>query len=424
MSLRLCNPLRGPSKALLGIENLLDDARLGAWLRVLAGITAALTVCLVVMSSGGVDPWGKPLGTDFTSFYAASWLARAGVSLSVYDISAHRTAEMTIFGREFGHAQFLYPPIYLLVCLPFAFLTYFQALVLWLLSTFIAYYKVVRRIAGDELPTLALVMFTGVFVNLGHGQNAFLTTALFGGAWLALEQRPILAGVLIGALAFKPQIGLAIPVALVAAGQWRTIAAAAATVAGLCLLVTVEFGLEIWPAYFSILPHASAVLSEDLVGAHKMQSVYAAVRLLGGSDNAASIIQMIVAVAALSVLFRAVRMAASPVRASLLLAVPATFLSSPFLLDYDLTLLAIPLAWLAREGRSSGFNPGEKLIALLAFVLPLVSRGIAQSLSLPLAPIVILLLSWVLLRRVAPAALQLHPIRKFLLPSPPGGAEI
>ena len=63
--------------------------------------------------------------------------------------------------------------------------------------------------------------------------------------------------------------------------------------------------------------------------------------------------------------------------------VAATLLASPFLLDYDLTLLAFPLAYLAREGLERGFAPFEKSVLILAYLLPLASRILAGGLDLP-----------------------------------------
>jgi alpha-1,2-mannosyltransferase len=77
----------------------------------------------------------------------------------------------------------------------------------------------------------------------------------------------------------------------------------------------------------------------------------------------------------------------------------AALLASPFLLDYDLMLLAIPLAWMAREGLRTGFRPWEKLTLLAAFVLPIASRSIASSLGLPLAPLAVGALFVLVLRR-------------------------
>jgi hypothetical protein len=93
---------------------------------------------------------------------------------------------------------------------------------------------------------LVALAFPAVFVNIGHGQNGFLTAALLGGALHLLDRGPWLAGVLIGLLAYKPQFGVLIPVALLAGGRWNTIGAAAA-VAALAAISFVTLG-SVWHA--------------------------------------------------------------------------------------------------------------------------------------------------------------------------------
>ena len=68
---------------------------------------------------------------------------------------------------------------------------------------------------------LLALAFPAVFINLGHGHNGFLTAALFGGALATLERRPLVAGMLFGLLAYKPQFGMLIPLVLLATGRWR-----------------------------------------------------------------------------------------------------------------------------------------------------------------------------------------------------------
>ena len=97
---------------------------------------------------------------------------------------------------------------------------------------------------------LLALAFPAVFVNLGHGHNGFLTAALLGFALVNLDRRPVVAGILFGLLAYKPQFGLMIPLVLLATGRWRTMLAAAATVAALALAVTLAFGLDTWRAFF------------------------------------------------------------------------------------------------------------------------------------------------------------------------------
>lgn len=79
----------------------------------------------------------------------------------------------------------------------------------------------------------------------------------------------------------------------------------------------------------------------------------------------------------------------------------AAALASPFLLDYDLIILAIPLAWLLRAGARTGFLDGEKTTMAAAFALPLVSRMLATDARLPLAPFVMAAIFLVVLRRGA-----------------------
>jgi hypothetical protein len=77
-----------------------------------------------------------------------------------------------------------------------------------------------------------------------------------------------------------------------------------------------------------------------------------------------------VALIALSALVLACRRRADAVMAMLPL---ATVLCSPFLLAYDLALLALPMAWLVREGVSRGFRAWDKPTLCAAFVAPLAS---------------------------------------------------
>ena len=109
-------------------------------------------------------------------------------------------------------------------------------------------------------------------------------------------------------------------------------------------------------------------MENDLVGDEKMQSVFAGVRLHAWLARACVGAQILTALSALarSGCFerRAFRQRLKPPL------VCAGLLASPFVLDYDLTLLAVPLVWLLGEGRRSGFLPYEKALMALAFVAP------------------------------------------------------
>ncbi len=404
----------GETGVAAGLRRALRDAdwltpdRARAYARLWLAVAVAVTLAWAALAKGGLDLMGKPLGSDFVSFWTASQMALGGHAAEVYQ-GAHQAAEARLFGRDVGDYAFFYPPVFLLVCLPLAGLPYLVSLAAWLAATGVAYAKVVRGFLGKagqdgRIGWVALLAFPGVLSNVGHGQNAFLSTALFGGGALLLDRRPYLAGVLLGCLAYKPQIGLIIPLALLAAGRWRSIAGAACAVAGLIAASAWAFGLASWRGFLDASPLARAALEQNLVGYDKMQSVFAAIRLLHGGVGLAYAAQGLAALMVCGCLVWAQRRALRHEAEGPAMVV-AALLVSPFLLDYDLVLLAIPLAWLTAQGLKSGFLPWEKLVLAAGFLLPAVSRTIAGALGVPLGPLVVGAVFWLVLRRWADSRL-------------------
>ena len=401
-------PSLGRAAMALGDGAWLDDERARAYARLLLAVTLIAAVGWIALSPGGVDREGKPIGTDFIGFYAASRLALDGHPEFAYDVGSHWAAQKALFGPNLGYTAFFYPPPALLISLPLALLPYFLSLGAWLAATGLAFYRVLRGYFPG-LDPVAFLAFPAVFVNAAHGQNGFLSAALIGGGLMAMDSSPALAGVLLGAMVFKPHLALAIPFALLFAHRWTTLIAAAATAASFCLASLVVFGRATWEAFFAAAPLARAALERNLVGDEKMQSVFAAVRLLHGPVALAWAAQVAAAFCAAGLLWRLERRAyRAPAEAAAI--VCAGLLASPFLLDYDLTLIAIPLAWLLGEARRTGYLPFEKTIMALAFVLPVISRTLAGAAGLPLAPLVIAAVFALVARRAftpAPAGVEI-----------------
>ncbi len=280
---------------------------------------------------------------------------------------------------------------------------YFLSLAAWLAATGYAFFRVVRGFLPD-LDPVTLFAFPAVFINTAHGQNGFLSAALIGGGLLVMDRRPALAGLLFGAMAFKPHLALILPFALVFARRWTTLATAAIAAGGFCLLSLLVFGAPAWSGFLADSSFARSALENNLVGNEKMQSAFAAVRLLHGPLGLAWGFQGATALGAVAALFYLQRRAfRAPCEAAAV--VCGGLLATPFLLDYDLTLMAIPLAWLFREGRRSGFFAFEKAMLAFAFLLPLISRIAAGAFGLPLAPLTILgLFAFTIRRALKPAA--------------------
>lgn len=346
-----------------------------------------------------VDLLGKPLGTDFVSFWTASEQIRSGEAASIYDPEAHHLAEIALF----AHARpdfygFFYPPVFALICIPLAYLAYPLALLCWLSAGFVPVIYLLRRILPQGWAWLPILAYPAWLVNAGHGQNGFLSAVLFG-LFMASERLPVLGGSWLGVLIFKPQLAVALPVGLLAARRWREALGCVGAVTLLLLLSRIVFGSGIWPAFFGSTGFARTVLEQGLVDPGKMVSVFAALRLAHASVWLAYGGQIIVAVATLAVLGRVTRGRPGLAAEGAMLAA-ATCLCTPFLLDYDLTLLAFPLAFLLREALRDGFLPWEKIVMLAAYMLPLCARPLAMLTGIVVAPMVVGALYILLTRRV------------------------
>jgi len=387
--------------SLLAEANWLSADRARAYGRVLLAMTVLLAALWIGLARNGVDRMGHPLGTDFLSFWAASDIAQSGRPADVYDPMVHGQREQELFpddGKQ-GYAAFFYPPTYLLLCLPLALLPYFWSLAAWIGVTFLAYWRSVRALLPGPGMALPIFAYPAVLLVAGNGQNALLTTALFAAAAHWLDAQPLLAGLCLGALCIKPHLCILVPVTLLASRHWRAVLGAAIGVAGLVLASLLLLGADTWRGFLHIAPLARQTLEQGLVEPGKMPSVFAAFRVLTAPLPVAYAAQIAAGVAAAAVLIwlRHARDAAGQVAAL----VAATLLATPFLLDYDLTLAAVPLAWVFARAQAGGFLRWEKIVLAAAFVLPLLARSLATWFSLPAGPLVDAALLAVVARRLA-----------------------
>jgi hypothetical protein len=386
----------------------LTAARARGYSLILLGICIVAMAGWIALSSGLIDPNGKPLGTDFSSFYAAGLLALDGNAAGTYDMAVHLARQQQVFGPGVPYYAWLYPPFFLLIAAPLALLPYPVALVVWQ-STTMAFslgvigtiLKSARRLDAevDRLWMLPALAFPAAFINLGHGQNGFLSAALIGAALLTLPARPIVSGVLFGLLAYKPQFALVIPAALLAAGQWRTIAAAIVTVTALTVATWLTFGTDVWLAFAGSTEISRKLLLEQGdVGFEKLQSMFAAVRVWGGGVPLAYVTQAVISAATIAGVVWMWRSSAEREAKAAILTV-AALLASPHALDYDLMILAPAIAFMAGAGFTNGFRDYEISLLAAAWTMPLLSRSVAGLTGIPLGLLATLALYVLTLRR-------------------------
>ena len=162
------------------------------------------------------------------------------------------------------------------------------------------------------------------------------------------------------------------------------------------------FGAQTWQAFFaSIAFTRQVVLEQGGSGFEKLQSAFAAARLWGFSVATAYALQAATSlIAALAVIWIWRRTANFELHAAAL--ATAVLLTTPYMMDYDLVILALPIAWIALEGRRTSFLTWEKSLLAFVWTLPLFARSLAGHALIPVAPLAMLLL----LADIARRALQ------------------
>jgi hypothetical protein len=363
----------------------LTPSRLRAYSIILIAAYAAATILWIALADGLVDRNNKPIGTDFSNVYAAGTLTLEGKPDVAYDWPSEYAVEKATFGgRNVAFFGWHYPPLFLLVAAVLALVPYGWALALWMVTTLSAYVAAMRAIVPRPMTALLALAYPAVFVNLGHGQNGFINAALLGGALLLLDRRPLVAGMLTGFLAYKPQFGVLIPVVLIASARFHVIAAAAATVLAAVAATLALFGIKTWAAFAaSTTLTRHIVLEEGNTGWEKIQSAFSAVRMWGGSIDAAYAAQGTLALAVAAGLIWLWRSeAAFELKAAALAA--ATLLATPYVLDYDLMILAVAIAFFIRHGLARGFRDFELSLLAIICVAPLLTRALASVTGIPL----------------------------------------
>jgi alpha-1,2-mannosyltransferase len=388
-------------------------------LRALQGLALAvfLSFCILWVQWQTSAPGVSKLSGDFVSFWTAGKLALQGHAAEAYTKLPHFALQLDLHHDPgWGYLAFFYPPFFLLLCAGFALLGYFPALCVWLVTTLGCYVAALRALLpkGRRAGVPVWVVFLGypaVMINAGFGQNGFLSAGLLGGAAVWLDRRPALAGMCLGCLAYKPQLGVIVPLALIVARRWRCFAFAVATVLALAAAATLAFGTEIWPAFLAGMADARRDWMEPPNPLYLVYwiTVFGAVRLHGGSLALAYGAQAVVTAAAAFILLHALWQrppGGRSGRAEVAAIAACVPFCSPFMLEYDLIILAVPMAWLLGEALHNGFRRGELAALVAAFLAPALFKISAfdNALKLGVIAAAALLLVVVLRRVTAPSA--------------------
>jgi hypothetical protein len=351
----------------------LDVELRGRRLRIVLAVLIALAATFLALCVQSIVTAGPPYKFgDFQALWTSAYLAHEGEAATNYDPDALHARQVALGMRAGEHNPFPYPPIFLLMLAPLGGLPRAAAYALFMGAS-LAFYLWTsiggRWRAWPRLLGALAAPSTGV--NLIFGQTGFLAGGFMLGGLALAERRPIAAGVLLGLLAYKPQLGALVPVALIAAGLWRTTAAAAATLLACAAAATFVFGAGVWGQWLASLAAYSQMAMVDRL----MPTIAGALRLAGAPAAVALAAPAAAALAVGGVVWRACRGGVTP-RAAALVAVGA-FLATPHALNYDLPMMAAAAIWYAdrRLRATQSLFVSEIVVLALALALPLAELG-------------------------------------------------
>jgi alpha-1,2-mannosyltransferase len=324
---------------------------------------------------------GTAIGRDFLNTWMGGRSALAEGPAAWFDFRVYNDLLRALIGITESYF-WSYPPHILLFIWPFGLMPYFPAFVLWTLGGFALFLYAATSGGVERKHLLFVAVAPAVAVNVFIGQNGFFTAALLIFGLINLDRRPVLAGVLFGVLTVKPQLGLLLPVVLAVSGRWRTIGSAAATTAALVAATSWLYGADIWIAYLRNVVPVQHFLQEHGDGMLFLQnpSAFYAGRLIGLPIALDWVLQAIVSAAALAAVIWTFRRRRDPVLSMALLIV-ATFLFTPYSLNYDMVVLACVCGLLRQR---EGNEPIDHYLIVALWTLPL-TMMLAGLIHIPLA---------------------------------------
>lgn len=324
---------------------------------------------------------GQAIRIDFTAFWAAAKLAVAGHAAAAFDPRTLQAAMQLPATLPPGDLLWLYPPAWHMLIAPLGLMPFLPAYLVYSAVSLVAFAAAARPLAAPLPGGLPLALAApAVLMGLILGNNSLIWTAGLIGALSALAAgRAALAGLLIACLTLKPQLGLLIPVALLAGRHWRAILWAVLGTAGIVLVSTAVMGPAYWARFFGALGLMSGLMSTDVVHFERMISWYALARLAGAPHATAMAMQVVIGLAAAGAvgwIWSRARAGADLRAAALCAAIP---LATPYAYHYELTLALAAALFLARDGFGAGRGQRAWLLAL--WIAPALNLGLAGTLA-------------------------------------------
>jgi alpha-1,2-mannosyltransferase len=310
-----------------------------------------------VATPGLRDRNGNLKGTDFLHFYILGLVAREHRPLDLYDMKAQSKLASARVPQAAGIDYLpLYPPQVSMLFAPLAHFSYATALAIWwIVSTaiyFLCCYWIWRACPGLQAHGVTVAILAAAFPAFFHliawGQTSALALLCFTAMYVCLRgKRDFLAGVVLGCLAFKPQLGLAAAIIFLGIAACRVVIGAALSATVQFLAGILFYGTQAFHDWLWMMRNVRAALpflEPKIYQTHCLRTFWS---MLIPRPDLSFALYLITAVSVLAMtisLWRH-RSASLNVRFSALLF--ATVLIAPHLTVYDLVILAPALLLLS-----------------------------------------------------------------------------
>jgi len=375
-------------------RHVLDPRRWTTAFLALIGIYLSIFVYKLLQNYAVLPAQGQTDGYDFMAFWSAAVMALEGRAVLAYQLESIGVIQDAIFPRDVGIYPWHYPPSFQLLIMPLGMLPFLLAYLIWIFATLALFCVVMWRFVPHPATLLVLLAAPLSDRVFATGQTSFLTAALLGLFALELERRPGRAGLWLGLLTLKPQLGVLAPIALVLGRHWRTVATAALTALALGAAGLAAFGPAAWPAFFGNMDWASQALARADNVLAVIASPFSALRLAGaGLETSYAVHFGLAAATALLIAWVWLQRFATDLKVACLIAGAA--LISPFHHDYDLMILSVPFAILVRSALRDKWLKGEPEGLFFLWLFPGLATVLAVNTGVQLgfvAPLVMLAL--------------------------------
>ncbi|NNC36251.1 MAG: DUF2029 domain-containing protein [Hyphomonadaceae bacterium] len=284
--------------------------------------------------------------------------------------------DQIIPGIDYPYQQWSYPPHFMLLAAPFGFMGYNLVFVAFLLTSLALYWKFIMKPFESIDVRLALLLTPPLFFCLISGNLSAYIAVIFVVVFRTMDERPVLAGILIALLTVKPQVGFLFPVFLLASGRYRVFAAATiATLAFVGASILIH-GLAPWETYINagIGQQANLITNSEIGILGLMPTLTTNLGILGVPMETGTLIQIAVAIPLVVAMIWVCRKQQDPfLQYAVFLGV--SFAATPYLMIYD----TVVLAWLILS--LLVMYPAkfmQKSIYLLLMLLPIIGVVLVQ----------------------------------------------